>query len=312
MSASSDVPFREHQSMQVTGRLAPTPSGQLHLGNICAFAAAWLSARSQQGRLLLRIEDLDTTRARPAVEADQRHDLEWLGLTWDVETPRQQARDYEVVRERLSDRTYFCRCTRAQIRAGGGTYPGTCRDLGLTAGTLRFRLPPGAVAFRDRCWGERRIDPGRFGDPVLQRRDGIYSYNLAVVADDWRDRVTEVVRGADLLDFTAVQMRLWEALGAPPPTWLHAPLVVGANGCKLSKSHNGLAIAALRAAGWEPARVWQLILPWLGLAGESLADALELFQPEQMRRGPIVLVDLVDDRVPAPQEDMRWRDALAP
>src|SRR5690348_16021635 len=125
----------------VVGRLAPTPSGRLHLGNVCAFAAAWLSARSQGGRLLLRIEDVDRARANAAVEASIRGDLQWLGLEWDHETPRQSERDYAPALAALASQTYYCGCTRADIQDGGGVYTGRCRELGLRDGAIRFHLP---------------------------------------------------------------------------------------------------------------------------------------------------------------------------
>lgn len=274
--------------MSVVGRLAPTPSGHLHLGNVTAFAAAWLSARSAGGRLLLRMEDIDTVRARPDVEDSIRGDLRWLGLHWDEEVPRQSVRDYTPAIERLAPHTYRCTCSRSQIKAAGGRYPGTCRDAGHKRGALRLRLPDGAVHFVDRRFGPRDIDPNQFGDPVLVRSDGLVSYNLAVVADDIADGVTEVVRGADLLDFTAVQLHLWRWLGGHPPTWLHAPLVLGPDGSKLSKSHGSAEVRALREAGWSPGRVWEQVLPWLGLeAVADIGDAVARFEPGAGARGPV-------------------------
>lgn len=291
----------------VVGRMAPTPSGQLHLGNVCSFAAAWLSARSQGGRLLLRMEDIDVARARSGVEADQRSELEWLGLTWDQETPRQSERDYQEALEALAPVTYRCECTRAQIKASGGVYLGTCRDKQLERGALRFRLPEGTVPFVDRRWGPRMEEPTRFGDPVLQRRDGVISYNLAVVVDDIRDQVNEVVRGADLLDFSAVQIHLWRALGAKPPTWMHGPLILGVDGRKLSKSHDAFHVGALREAGWQPGHIWSLVLPWLGIPAkvDNLQDAIAHFDPRGGVRGP-VLLRLGGDDVPPPGTKVSW------
>lgn len=272
----------------MVGRLAPTPSGHLHLGNVCAFGAAWLSARQSGGRLLLRIEDVDTGRARPDVEDGIRRDLEWLGLTWDAETPRQSSRSYEAVLARLAPQVFRCACTRAQVGSQGGRCVGSCRARGLTRGAVRFVVPPGPVTVHDRRWGERQVDPGSFGDPVLVRRDGLVAYNLAVVADDIADGVTEVVRGSDLLDFTGVQVRLYEALGQPPPTWLHAPLVLGGDGRKLSKSHGAAHVGAMRAAGAAAPHVWRLVLPWLGLAGHDTLDAAVVdWRPDGGPRGPI-------------------------
>jgi glutamyl/glutaminyl-tRNA synthetase len=275
------------QSTVHVGRLAPTPSGRVHLGNVCAFAGAWLSARAHGGRVLLRIEDVDRVRADRAVEDSLRDDLIWLGLTWDEETRRQSERDYAPVLAALAPFTYCCDCTRAAIQAAGGVYPGTCRDRGLTDGAIRFRLPDEPLAFVDRARGRHVTDLRLMGDPVLRRRDGLYAYNLAVVADDLADGVTEVVRGEDLLDQSAVQICLWRALGHEPPTWLHTPLILGEDGRKLSKSHGSAHIGELKAAGWTLEDVWRRILPWLGIGGDSLESAISRFQPEAIRRGPV-------------------------
>lgn len=251
------------------GRLAPTPSGDLHLGNVVAFTAAWLSVRSRGGELLLRIEDVDRSRARRHIEDEQKRDLEWLGLTWDRETLPQRDRDYHTWLGSLPG-TYFCRCTRRTIAEGGHRHPKQCRLAGHDSGAVRLALPDGPVRFEDRVHGARTVDPDTFGDPVLRRRDGVFTYNLAVVADDIADGVTEVVRGADLLDYTAVQCVLWEALGATPPTWLHAPILEGPDGRKLSKSHAALGIRALRESGVEAARIQAAVLDWLGQPPDAL------------------------------------------
>lgn len=239
------------------------------------------------------MEDTDRARCRDDVEDAIRRDLAWLGVDWDQETPRQSDRDYTPWIAALSAHTYRCTCTRKQIRAAGGVYPGTCRDAGHTDGALRFRLPEGPVRFTDRHWGLREVDPNRFGDPVLVRRDGVVAYNLAVVADDIADGVTEVVRGADLLDYTAVQVLLWRALEREPPTWLHTPLILGADGRKLSKSHGSTEIRALRDAGWSPKDVWRLVLPWLGVDHvDALAGAIDAFDAGSVWDGPVVLDEL--------------------
>jgi glutamyl/glutaminyl-tRNA synthetase len=270
-----------------TGRLAPTPSGRLHLGNVCAFAGAWLSARSGGARLRLRIEDVDGPRARAATVAGLREDLAWLGLDWDDEVAAQSTRDYSPWLDRLAGSTYYCRCTRALVQAAGGIYPGTCRDRGHTEGAVRLRLPDRTIRFVDRARGPQEVALETLSDPLLRRRDGVFAYPLAVVADDIADGVTEVVRGADLLEQSAVQMVLWDAFGARPPSWLHAPLILGADGRKLSKSHQSSHIGDLRAAGWRPRDVWRVVLPWLGLDGhDTAADAVRHFDPSRVPAGP--------------------------
>lgn len=276
-------------SRPVVGRLAPTPSGLLHLGNVVSFAAAWLSVRSQGGTLLLRVEDVDKGRARRHIEDAQKRDLEWLGLHWDRETRRQSERDYRPWLARLTGQTYGCHCTRAMVRAAGGVYPGTCRSLGHLDGRIRFRVPDGVVDFVDRRFGPQQIDPATLGDPVLVRHDGFFTYPLAVVADDIADGVTEVVRGADLLPHSAVHIRLFEALGSAPPTFLHAPLILGRDQKKLSKSHGSAHIGALREAGAAPAEVWRRVLPWLGLVGDSIDEAVRAFTPAAGPPGPITV-----------------------
>lgn len=233
--------------------------------------AAWLSARAEGGEVLLRIEDVDRSRARRHVEDGQKRDLEWLGLTWDRETLPQRDRDYGAWLAQLGAR-YSCRCTRRTIAEGGHLHPLSCRDAGSKDGAVRYALPDAEVVFVDRVHGVRRVRPLEFGDPVLRRRDGVYTYNLAVVADDVADGVTEVVRGADLLDYTAVQVVLWEAFGATPPTWMHAPLVVGPDGRKLSKSHGDAGIRVLREQGVPAEAVVARVLGWLGQQGERLED----------------------------------------
>jgi len=271
------------------GRLAPTPSGRVHLGNALSFAMAWLSSRASGAELVLRIEDVDTTRARPDLVAAIREDLAWLGLGYDRELPAQSVRTYAPFLEGLD--TFHCLCTRSLLKLR----PCSCGEHDIDHGAVRWRMPPGVVDFVDRRLGAQRFDPASHGQPVLVRRDGIATYLLAVVVDDLRDGVTEVVRGADLLSFTAVQIRLWQALGATPPTWLHAPLLLGPDGRKLSKSHGSTEIASLRQQGHQPHDVWTRLLPLLGFPrARSLTEALDVcgtrgFDPTAGEPGPVVL-----------------------
>lgn len=280
------------------GRLAPTPSGRLHLGNVCASAAAWLSIRQRDGRLLLRIEDVDEGRARGEIADGLRADLAWLGLGWDVETPAQSTRDYGPWLARLAPQTYRCTCTRAASRSAGGACVGGCRDRALTTGAIRFRLPASVEPVDDRALGRYDVDLATRPDPVLRRADGCFTYSLAVVADDIADGVTEVARGADLADQSAIQAVIWRALGATPPAWLHAPLILGGDGRKLSKSHRSAAVGDLRDAGWSAGDVWRVVLPWLGItpardgatAQALLHHALAAFDPARIPRGPFTWV----------------------
>lgn len=258
----------------VQGRLAPTPSGHLHLGNALAFGAAWLSARAAGGRIVLRFEDLDRGRARPEIMAAQREDLRWLGLDWEEEVAPQSTRSYPLD----GIPTFRCGCTRASRLSWGCR----CRVAGMAGGAWRFLTPSGTVSFVDRARGPQVFLPEE--DPILVRADGEAAYPLAVVLDDVRDGVTEVVRGADLLEATATQIAMYRCIGRPPPTWLHVPVLLGEDGHKLSKSHGATEIRSLRAAGWGPDRVWSVLLPLLGMAGDRLEPAL--FDAASVTAGP--------------------------
>ena len=248
----------------VVGRLAPTPSGYLHLGNALAFGAAWLSARGAGGRVLLRVEDIDRGRSREEIAGAQRDDLRWLGLDWDTETPAQSTRSYPL--DGLG--TYRCDCTRRDRK----TRPCPHRAEGAVGGSVRFRSKRVPVLFVDRVHGVQIHTPSE--DPLLVRADGEPGYPLAVVLDDHRDGVTEVVRGGDLLVPTAVQAELLRLLRLPEPTWLHTPVLYGEDGRKLGKSHGSTELRSLRAAGWSAARVWRTLLPLLGIEAESLLEAV--------------------------------------
>jgi glutamyl/glutaminyl-tRNA synthetase len=267
-----------------TGRLAPTPSGHLHLGNALAFGAAWISVRNPSrgeengARLLLRIEDLDRGRAREDIAESQRADLRWLGIDWDEEVTPQSQRSYTL--EGLD--TYRCGCSRATRLSWGCR----CRFLpmGSAVGGWRFRAPEGDVRVHDRARGWVELQPG--DDPILMRANGEAAYPLAVVVDDARDGVTEVVRGADLLDATAVQVRLHEALSLPMPTYLHVPLILGSDGRKLSKSHGSTELRALRSAGWTAEKIWAMLLPLIGATPPFETASIDLLR---VQRGPVML-----------------------
>jgi glutamyl-Q tRNA(Asp) synthetase len=226
------------------GRFAPSPTGPLHAGSLVAALASWLDARAHQGKWLLRIEDLDAERCSQTAADAILTTLHAFGLQWDGEVIVQSRRTalYQKGLETLigKQHAYGCICTRKQLLDAGHTlYPGTCRT-GLPSGQAprawRFKVATGHILFTDRWLGRQSQDTERqVGDFVLKRADGFWAYQLAVVIDDAMQGVTDVVRGADLLDSTGRQMHLQQALGYAPPRYLHVPVVVNENGEKLSK-----------------------------------------------------------------------------
>ncbi|QTP56693.1 tRNA glutamyl-Q(34) synthetase GluQRS [Billgrantia sulfidoxydans] len=227
------------------GRFAPTPSGALHFGSLIAALASFLDARRAGGEWLLRIEDIDPPRC-PAGAADTiLRQLEAFGLHWDGPVLWQHDRDpaYADALERLKARglAYACSCSRKQWR-DHPIYPGWCRDGVREPGKpvawrLRSDLGLRPVTWQDRLFGEQRFDPAALGDVVLQRKDGLWAYQLAVVVDDADQGISDVVRGYDLLDNTPWQRQLQHALGLPEPRYLHLPLIVNREGQKLSKQN---------------------------------------------------------------------------
>ena len=235
------------------GRFAPSPTGSLHLGSLLAAVGSFLDARSRGGRWLVRIEDLDTARTIPGCAERMLRTLEAFALHWDGAIEYQSARTahYAQALATLAAHglTFECSCTRRE-RIGEGGYPGTCREgpkrRGATA--TRFRVDDRTVAFQDRAQGQCRFELRERGDVVIRRRDGPFAYQLAVVVDDALQGVTDVVRGADLLDSTPWQIALQEALKLPTPSYLHLPLVTEPGGAKLAKSRRSLGLDP-RAAG---------------------------------------------------------------
>jgi glutamyl-tRNA synthetase len=300
-------------AVSVTGRFAPSPTGPLHLGNLRTALVAWLSARSQGGRFLVRIEDLDPAAARLGFEQVQLADLAAIGLDWDGEVVRQSERfdRYEAALDRLDAMAllYPCFCSRREVREAAaaphgpvpeGFYPGTCRDLDEAERAARWaagrhpamRLLGGGavVTVNDRLAG--RVE-GVVDDLVLRRNDGVPAYNLAVVVDDAAQGVTEVVRGDDLLVGTPRQVHLQRLLGLATPRYLHVPLALGPDGSRLAKRHGAVTLADLAAEGIRPADVLALLAASLGLArrGERVraADLVHRFDPEALPRDPWVV-----------------------
>ena len=264
----------------VCGRFAPSPSGRMHLGNLWSCLLAWLSARSVGGRMVLRLEDLDTDRCRPEYCDQVMRDLEWLGLDWDNE-PVYQSHRTEIYAEyfhHLEEQglIYPCHCTRAERLAASAphrsdgitVYDGRCRRLSaqerqeLSASrrpAWRVAVPAEEYTFDDLCQGRysERLDRD-CGDFILRRSDGVYAYQLAVVVDDALMGVNQVVRGRDLLDSTPRQLWLCEALGFEPPEHAHVPLLLAPDGRRLAKRDRDQELGQLQEKYTAPELVGRL------------------------------------------------------
>ena len=252
--------------VRAVGRFAPTPSGRMHLGNVFAALIAWLSVRSQDGEMVLRMEDLDTQRTSAEFAEILREDLTWLGLNWDRETPPQSQRTsvYDTYFEKLNAMglLYPCYCTRSQLHSvnaphlsdGTYVYPGTCRNLTEDQRAVFDRKPAWRVMVPDRVWNVEDKIQGHYacnlatdcGDMVVRRADGVYVYQLAVTVDDGEAGVTEVVRGMDLLSSAPRQMYLQELFGFSHPVYAHVPMLLAPDGRRLSKRDRDLDLGVLR------------------------------------------------------------------
>lgn len=300
MSASEFAPVR--------GRLAPSPTGALHLGNARTFLIAWLSVRSRGGSLLLRMEDLDHPKVKPAAAREALDDLRWLGLDWDegpdlggphapyAQTARIDRYAAALARLRGLGKVYPCVCSRQDVESGqsaphasedGLYYPGVCRGRFASYAEAATALPPGrlpawrfavdgvagadsTVAFEDGFHGWQREDVARaVGDFVIARHPDGAGYMLAVVVDDAAMGVNEVLRGDDLMPATHRQLLLYRALGLTPPRFVHVPLVVSEEGRRLAKRHGDTRIASLRERGVRPSQVVGLLAWWCGWAAWS-------------------------------------------
>lgn len=284
----------------VVGRFAPTPSGRLHLGNVLCAMLAYLSARHEGGRFLLRIEDLDGPRCPRHLARQAIDDLAWLGFTWDEEPLYQSERAafYERALRHLEAQglIYPCFCTRAQLMASfapnlGDTqlvYGGTCGKLTpeevarasrLRSPALRLRVPPEDVTFTDGLCGPQRENLARdCGDFILRRSDGLFGYQLAVVVDDALSGVNQVVRGRDILSATPRQIYLQRLLGYPEPQYTHIPLLTDSQGRRLAKRDRDLDLTAL-AKRFSPEELIGLLAFASGLLEEPRPIALDGLVP---------------------------------
>ena len=277
-----------------SGRFAPSPSGRMHLGNALSAMLAWLSAKHQDGEILLRIEDLDPARSKAEYAQGIMDDFRWLGLLWDRRATNQSRRGeaYAAALRQLGQMNliYPCYCSRDQLHAasaphasdGRVIYAGTCRNLTpeqravmTKKPSLRIRLPDREISFRDGLQGNVTMNLQReFGDIILRRADGVAAYQLAVVVDDGTEGVTEVVRGRDLLSSTPVQLYLYELLGLTPPRFYHVPMLLAPDGRRLSKRDRDLDFGYLRQH-FSPEEI-------IGLLGH-LAGLMERWEPVSAR-----------------------------
>jgi len=238
--------------MDYIGRFAPSPTGPLHFGSLVAALASYLDAKSHKGKWLLRMEDVDLPRCQPESPTLIRDALHAHGMKWDNEMPPQSTRNtlYQASIDKLlaEQKAYFCQCTRKLIKSQGGVHNKDCRALNNTSGAVRLINDIPKIRFVDRQLGQVVItDKHALEDTVLKRRDGLYSYNLAVVVDDVEQNVTHVVRGEDLLDTTSAHLTLYALFAANAPKYLHIPLVKDPNGNKLSKQNHAPALCVSRA-----------------------------------------------------------------
>ena len=238
---------------QYIGRFAPSPTGKLHLGSLVAALGSYADARSRGGRWLVRMEDLDRARVRKGAADEILRTLETFGLHWDgrIEYQSERTEHYRQALEALTARgaTFECSCSRREHDRDSG-YPGTCRAGPTRSGptAVRFRVEDIVVAVEDRLQGRCDFRLRERGDVIVRRRDGAFAYQLAVVVDDALQRVTHVVRGADLLDSTPWQIALQQALKLPTPRYAHLPLITEPNGEKLAKSRRSVALNPASAA----------------------------------------------------------------
>lgn len=298
----------------MTGRFAPSPSGRMHLGNLFSALLAWLSVRSQNGTMLLRVEDLDPDRCRREYAETLKDDLRWFGLDWDEETPWQSVRSgiYAEHFARLEQLglVYPCYCTRSELHdasaphASDGTvlYSGRCRNLTpeqrasqTKRPAWRICVPDRVYAFDDGLQGHWEQNLAReCGDFIIRRSDGVYAYQLAVVCDDGLMGVTEVVRGNDLCGSTPRQLYLYETLGLQAPSFYHVPLLTAPDGRRLSKRDGDLDLGALRQR-FSPEELTGFLARAAGLRETaepvSAAELARHFDWARVCRKPTISVD---------------------
>ncbi len=306
-------------------RLAPSPTGALHLGNARTFLINWLLGRQFGWEITLRMDDLDGPRIKKDADRQALEDLSWMGLDWDgpVLYQSQRRRQYEVAISKLIQLglAYPCVCSRKEVEMAasaphaeeaGGVYPGTClgrytsvedaREKSGREPAIRFRVPACHVEFDDLFAGRQTFDTSSLGDFVIAKADSTPAYQLAVVIDDAGMGVSDVVRGDDLLDSTPRQIVLYRALGleAAIPRYCHVPLVIGADGRRLAKRHGDTRISHYREMGVSPGRVVAMLARWSGMEVDEAevmpADLLGMFDLARLSQRPIIF-DERNDRL---------------
>lgn len=297
-------------------RLAPSPTGALHLGNARSFLVNWALARQQGWEIVLRVEDLDGPRVKAGASEEAIDVLQWLGIDWDAGpfTQRSDLAPYRAALQRLAAQgdVYPCRCTRKEIEVAALSaphgdehelrYPGTCRPatptplppeaLDQPGVAWRLRVPDRATTFVDHVAGKHEHNiAATTGDFLVATKEGLPSYQLAVVVDDARQNIDRIVRGDDLLGSTHRQLLLQERLGiAPPPEYYHLPLVIGADGRRLAKRHGDSRLSHYRELGATPQRIIGLLAEWCGLGPrreQTATEFLAAFDLANLTQGPI-------------------------
>ena len=304
------------------GRLAPSPTGLLHVGNAFAFLIAWLDARKNKGKLILRMEDIDPDRAKDHFAQQIREDLKWLGLNWDEEVIPQSERqkDYDKAIQKLAKRGYVypCFCSRKELRSlagaphigdSGAPYAGTCRRL--TENERKNLDAQGKKSCLRLDCSEKENTPFQFKDHIqgnvssslkecgndfaIKRSDGVIAYQLAVVLDDIKSGITHVIRGRDILQSTPRQLYIYELLKEKPPVYAHVPLIVDEKGERLAKRHGTMALNTLRKIGVLPEEIWGVVAKAAGLRKTDTPvkaiDLIEDFEISKLNHKDFCLTD---------------------
>ena len=290
-------------------RFAPSPTGELHVGNARTALFNWMFARHHKGRFILRIEDTDESRSVLSYQINLLDDLKWLGLSWDegpekggAYGPYKQSERLDIYKSHLqklidADRVYPCYCTEEELEEERQSlilskrmprYMGKCRNLtaeeraALAASgrkpSYRFRVPDESVSFDDLIRGPVKFESEAMGDFIIVRSNGMPAYNFAVVIDDHLMAMTHVIRGEDHLSNTALQVMLYRAFGFEPPVFAHHCLILGKDHAKLSKRHGSVSVSEFRRQGFLP----EALLNYLGLLGSSFADGREVLSQSEM------------------------------